>query len=462
MEIIVADDQSMDLAHVLDHMFSSNAISSDTLQDVLVREKPSVKSLTKLLRFLRITDPHHLTIHPQIFEILKSMLIADSPPSVRFPGDSKSYVQLPSINLAGCQEAYTLSLWIRLNAGCSNKQRVSLFRCRSPQGGVECILSEHQGDGRCVLTAQVYSDGASRGHINERIVGKIFLSKEEWHLLSFTQCNSMHSKSQFRCFVDGDMEMEHELAYPFQQCPLESLWSFGAGLFGDISSMVLYGTCIPPHLLKLCSESGPLMPSLDTGVTHPQGSFDTGYSVLGTQLTKGQVALQACHAQPIFVFTANNFAPHSLLPFTRIGKVNVEHIEMISNFQEPDMDKVPFVAGNCTIITAVSWNQVWLQIGGPSVLLYLIWTYAQNGFPSSKEQSEYDPQSARVMQQACFECIIKAIELLEILLTLSGDAKDFFLQEHGFHILASSLTIIEDKHIFDENLVDHCVSLVQG
>ena len=452
------ETEKLELNDFLEHIQSSGKmIDSDALQEVFEGSKPSTKGLTKLLSILR--NENAAQSHSRIFDMLKATIMQESPPAIHFPGDPKSYVQLPSINLSGCQEAFTLSLWMRLEGV---QVKTSLFRCRSPQGGIECTLSEYQPDGRCKVTMQVYTDSARNGHQNEQIHGTIFLSSNAWHLVTFSQSTQNGVLSIFKCYVDSNLEMEHELSYPFQLSPPESLWSFGAGLRGQIASMVLYGGGGIPHsLVRLHAEAGPLTPSLDTSVTHPQGSFDSGHCLLGTQLTKGHEALHASHSSPLFVFTAKHFSPHSLLPYSYVGRVNIEHVEMISGFQEPEIDKVPFIAGGCTFITAVSWNQVWIHLGGTTALLYLVWSYSQQSNEAGKEGREEH-------RQQCFACIHKTLELLEVLLCSSADARDLFLQEHGFHLLAYSLARVglgsssASSSFINRDLVDRCFDLVQG
>jgi hypothetical protein len=466
------------LADVVQRLTSSpDHTSLDSLFEALQDSKPSVEGLTRVLALLRSGDASLLAVVPRILDVLKAIVLLDSPPAIQFPGDSKSYVQLPSINLSACHEAYTLSLWVRLddNVDCQAHMKSSLFRCRSPQGGVEGLLSEHHADGRCKLTMKVYSDSATSGHQSEQINGTIFLSGNQWHLITF--CHSaLHGASMFKCYVDSNLEMEHELAYPFQKSSVESLWSFGAGLKGLIASVAMYKLDIPQNLLRLYAEAGPFTPSLDTSVTHPQGSFDSGHCLLGTQLTKGYDALRASHSSPIFVFTAMHFLPHNLIPYAVAGRVNIEHIEMVSNFHEPEIDKIPFIAGGCTVSTELCWTQVWIHLGGSTLVLYLIWWYVlqsdKPAFPAeivSKSEDGVEslstlssPPSTSV-KLACFECIRNAMELLETLLATSADVRDMFIQQHGFHLLSYSLTRVSDIELFvNIDLVDRCFNLVQG
>ena len=315
MNILNHDDTNkLNLVDFLDQSQASGGeVGTAALLGVLEGCKPSVKGLTKLLSLLRNKEAYDLSSHTYILDALKTTILLDSPPALHFPGDPKSYIQLPSIDLSDFQEAFTLSLWMRLedDGDGHGQMKTSLFRCRSPQGGVEGILSEHQADGRCKLTMKVYCESDSSGHQSEQISGTVFLARDTWHLVTFSQ-SALYGMPIFKCFVDSNLEMEHELAYPFQQCPAESLWSFGAGLRGQVASLVLYAAAVPASLLRLHAEAGPLTPSLDTGVTHPQGSFDSGHCLLGTQLTKGQDALRASHSSPIFVFTAKHFSPHKI------------------------------------------------------------------------------------------------------------------------------------------------------
>jgi hypothetical protein len=195
------------------------------------------------------------------------------------------------------------------------------------------VLSDQRADGRCQVIMKVYSESNRQGHQNEQISGTIFLSPHAWHLVTFSHSSSSSSSSSplFRCYVDSSLEMERDLTYPFQQNqlpPQESLWSFGAGLTGEVASVTLYPSCIPASLLNMHYEAGPLCPSLDTPVSHPQGSFDTGSMLLGTRFTKGLLALRASRCCPIFVFTALHFWPTSLLPYAAVGLVHLEHVEM--------------------------------------------------------------------------------------------------------------------------------------
>lgn len=82
--------------------------------------------------------------------------------------------------------------------------------------------------------------------------------------------------------VDGNLEFENELPYPFMSSSIESQWLFGLRFKGLLTSISLYNDEISLSLLTLLYNKGPHMFSLIHGVVGtPQASFDTGHIILG-------------------------------------------------------------------------------------------------------------------------------------------------------------------------------------
>lgn len=445
----------IDLACIVEIIHTFNSLSDENIvkmQQLLYVSKPSELGLARLCELLRAGGSRHLPsrFHKKILDVLKSILEQDSPPVIKFPGDSKSYVQLPNIPV-DCPDAYTLAMWCKFGDTPVNGE-TRLFRARTPTGGVECHLAEYQSDGRCLFRIKSYSD--DHGNIvTDEVHGTMYFTHNKWHLLAFVhKAKTRVEDSTIRVFVDGNLEIEHEMPYPFAQSPPESMWTFGAGLKASMAGMTMYNDVLSPQLITLLTEAGPYVGSLDVSVSHPQGTFDTGHSVLGTHFTKGPDAVLACRTGLIFSYSPLHFALDALLPPVNAGKVSPELIEMTPRVVESDQTKIPFHTGMCDVDVSSSWLTTWNNVGGTGIILYLLWDYANFRSTGGNGGNVADTM---------FACVNGVLDLLTMLLTRSAVARDQFLQDHGFHVISLTLARLEQKSVaLDVNMVNKCIQLV--
>ena len=446
----------IDLAFVMEILHTFNSMSDDNvekIQQLLFVSKPTELGLARLCELLRGGGSRHLPVrfHRKTLEILRSILEQDSPPVIKFPGDTKSFVQLPSLAL-DCSEAYTLTMWCKFNGNPINGDN-KLFRARSPHGGVECSFFEYQSDGRCLIRLKAYSE-EHRGQIDSNEVhGTVYFTNDKWHLLAFAhKAKTRLEEATVRVYVDGSLEIEHELPYPFLDSPPDSMWTFGAGVRAAVAGMTLYSDTLNAQLLSLLTEAGPYVGSLDVCVSHPQGSFDTGHSVLGTHFTKGVAAVQACRTEVIFSFNPLHFTMDALLPAHSAGKVSPDFIEMTHRLEESDSSKVPFLTGHSDVEVTSSWVTTWMHVGGTGVMMYLIWDYANYRVTGS---------AATATAELMLSCVFGVMDLLSVLLTRSCAGRDQFLQEHSFHVLALTLGRLENKAVaLDVTMANRCIQLL--
>ncbi len=90
----------------------------------------------------------------------------------------------------------------------------------------------------------------------------MLLTPDKWHLLSITHLAGepqYGSAGIVSVSVDGSLEMQHDLIFPFPPAaPVEdSLWVFGQGLCGAVASVAYYKSALPLELLQLMHEQGP-------------------------------------------------------------------------------------------------------------------------------------------------------------------------------------------------------------
>ena len=423
--------------------------------------------------------------HAEMMETIKTSLRQDGPSHIIFPGTKDSFVQL-AVEYP-CPRAYTLCMWIKVDETIGNG--FLLCRCRCPTGGLDIQLSDRQSDGRWKVIMKGSSvEESSASNERAEAVGSVYMTSGRWHLVSIRHSFMRCSKISF--VVDGNLEFENEVMYPFHISPVESQWVFGLGLKGQISSVSMYCEDVPLVMLSLLHSKGPHTASLVHGVIRtPQSSFDSGHMTLGTQISKGPSAAKACRLVPTFCITSAHFIPLANLPQISPGRPNVDHIEMVSRVIEdsPNIDGntlVPSMTGTCQlsvidgIDSTMSRADTWLAAGGSMLLILMIQEYVkainvryqsgQRGTSSSNitTSSSSNPssllQSQLLNQQGedLLSLLHKNMSLLATLLESSADLKEQFVQIHGFHVIGSILAQLLQKHrTITKEMVDCCVEL---
>ena len=415
--------------------------------------------------------------HADVMQTIRSSLRQDGPPHVIFPGQKDSFVQLAAEY--PCPRAYTLCLWLMIDESVTATSSFLLCRCRCPTGGLDIQLSDRQPDGRWTVTMKGSSvEEGSASNDRTEAKGSAYITTGRWHLLSIRHSYVRCSKISF--IVDGHMEFENEVMYPFHISPVESQWVFGLGFRGLISSVSLYGEEIPLSMLTLLHGKGPHTASLVQGVIRtPQSSFESGHMTLGTQISKGPTAAKACRLVPILCITAAYFIPLANLPQLPPGRPNVDHIGMVSRMIEdsPNVDGnvlVPSMTGSCQLSvidgvdSTMSQADALLAAGGGMLMLYLLQEYVRavnarhgRGSPmSSSSSSSSSWASSSASLAADLALIHSTISLLATLLESSADLKEQFIQIHGFHIVGSCLSQLTHKRrTLSTATVDCCVEL---
>ena len=405
--------------------------------------------------------------HARMLEMIRYGLVHDNPAHIVFPGQKDSFIQMSAEFT--CPRAFTVCMWLKIDEDTSMKGFL-LCRCRSPTGGLDVILSERQTDGKWLVTIEGSADGPnfSSAASNFEVKGSAYISHGKWHLLSVRHQSGYVRGPKVSFVVDGNLEFENELPYPFLNSTVESQWLFGLRFKGLLASASLYPEEVSLPLLTLLYNKGSHMHSLTHGVVGtPQASFDTGHVILGTQIAKGPLAIDACRTIPAFCFTANHFVPLSNLPQCPPGRQNVDHIEMTPRLTEDSSTEgnllLPSMTGTCRLSTkdgdksSHGWAESWLTAGGCPLLLYLLQEYVR-AVPSSLNNtapkiSENDPPDviALVKQTIC---------LLATLIEASAELKEQFIQIHGFHVVSTCLSQLQEKKtLISTDIVDCCIEL---
>ena len=414
-------------------------------------------------------DNISISHHARMLETVRFGLVHDNPAHVVFPGLKDSFVQMSAEFT--CPRAFTVCMWVKIDEDTAIKGFL-LCRCRCPTGGLDVILSERQTDGKWLVTIEGSSEGPnySSAASNCEVKGSVYISHGKWHLLSIRHQSNFIRSAKVSFVVDGNLEFENELPYPFANSFIESQWLFGLRFKGLLASASLYPEEVSLSLLTLLYNKGPHMPSLIHGVVGtPQASFDTGHVILGTQIAKGTSAIEACRAVPAFCITANHFIPLANLPQIPPGRQNVDHIEMTPRLSEDSSSEgnllLPSMTGTCRISikdginSSRGWAESWLTAGGCPLLLYLLREYV-HAIPFSMKLNV----KTQLMEDGSpidFLMLVKqTICLLASLIESSAELKEQFIQIHGFHVVGSCLSQIENKGTaISKELVDCCVEL---
>ena len=239
-----------------------------------------------------------------VFENMASDLRQDSPAHIACPGEEKSFILLPQVSLAagtGC----TLTMWVYFDdTSCDSS--ITLCKCLNSAGsGFELIFNDCKSDDhQFKVTLRSMVDGRVESTTHH---DKFVLIPRKFHLVSLTMFLNRSRPLESKGTVllnDFKILESNSVKYPFSPEPSYFKWIFGAGLKGKISSMAFYDKDVGSKLLALLTDLGPHMHSLDMGMTCPQSSFDSSINVLGTLMTKGEVAMECCQCIPKFCLTA--------------------------------------------------------------------------------------------------------------------------------------------------------------
>lgn len=402
--------------------------------------------------------------HNRMLEMIRFGLIHDDPAHVLFPGSKESFIQM-SAEFAG-PRSFTVCMWLKIDEDTTMKGFL-LCRCRCPTGGLDVILSERQSDGKWLVTMEGSADGPnfSSAASNFEVKGSVYISPGKWHLISIRHQSAYIRSPKVSFVVDGNLEFENDLPYPFSNAIVESQWLFGLRFKGLMASASLYPEEVNLSLLTLLYNEGPHMHSLTHGVVGtPQASFDTGHVILGTLIAKGTSAIEACRTAPIFCITAHHFIPLSNLPQSPPGRQNVDHIEMTPRLLDDTSSEgnllLPTMTGACKLSIkdganfSCSWAESWLTAGGCPLLLYLLQEYVR-AVPYTNTISD-----KRESHEDFFGLVKQTIRLIATLVESSAELKEQFIQVHGFHVISSCLVQIQEKDtMITKEVVDCCVEL---
>lgn len=421
-----------------------------------------------LIKFTNVHDIScrlPLGLHGAILSQLINLASSSDPTSVIFPGDKKGYIQLSSIPLS-CTVGYTFTSWIKLQSVKHETKGFVLFRIRSPTGGIDVILSDKSQDGQYQVIIRSFREvtpGTST-IFKEEIQGIVYIPASKWHLVAVKHSKAGVLKNGVISFlVDGILEWEHELSYPFLT-PTDSQWIIGLGFHGQISSFAVYSDAVDAQLLKLQYEQGYYCKTLHTGIRFPQSSFDTGYTTLGSLNVKGQLAHKLIKYNLIYSIDTSYFVASgdlgkesadvldSLyvddynrgLPPVKSSFLNVDKIEMTPISESSSVPVIPLLSGDCYLNLQESILDYFLSNSGTTSILYLLWGYccllSQSSATDNSESNESNASKALTENQLYFyavDCIKSVFRLLKVVLSISGEIREQFLQDHGYVISIS-------------------------
>lgn len=232
----------------------------------------------------------------------------DSPPHIACPGDEMSFILLPQVSIAagvGC----TLTMWVSFDE-TDKHSSISLCKCTNSAGsGLELIFTDCKTEGRHFnVTLRTMVDGRVEATTHQE---NFVLSPRKFHLISLTlnmnRSKPLESKGTV-LLNDFKILESNSVKYPFSPETSHFKWTFCVGLKGNVSSVTFYDKDVGAKLLSLLTDLGPHMHSLDMGMTCPQSSFDTSVNILGTLITKGNLAMECCTCIPKFCLTAHSIS----------------------------------------------------------------------------------------------------------------------------------------------------------
>jgi hypothetical protein len=215
--------------------------------------------LCRLVDSLRQSSEKRIPLSqcPALLDKLTEGIRNDSPLFISFGGQRSSYIILPTI-IQSCPRSYTMTMWVRIREGVNPSGDMTLFRCTTSHNeSIEFIVKKVSPDGRWQCSIKV--DAGNRA--NNEAAGRLFVPPGKWHLITIIhKCLPYPNSPSISVFVDGELEIDRDLAYPFGSAGIECSWTIGAGFNGDISSFALYPTDIEQIFLKYLTDAGPTYP----------------------------------------------------------------------------------------------------------------------------------------------------------------------------------------------------------
>lgn len=411
-------------------------------------------------------DPIHADISAVLSMEFQSYLLSkillcimnDDPSHIVFPGEKDSYIQVASIPW-NCKSGYTVGIWLKIPSSSNNKS-FEIFRCRSPQMSIDVSLSSLDEEG--MYSIRVITNSEKQGR--DELRGKVFVSLGTWHYLAVKHnpgSVTNESVSVVNVVLDGKIEIEGKLAYPVVGSSNETLWTFGIFFTGMIASATLYEMDLSENMLHFIYDLGPYISEVRQGVNCPQSSFDSGHVPLGSLFAKGPWG-KLCKIPSAFTINALSVSSMFSLPNCKLGKQHPDVIYMIASASDTDSPLMASIGGHCIAIISESWVDRVMESGGVLLPLYLIWTYCNYRLTANITQLD-ESQKIKTFRISSQECLLKCIYIISSLIKKSVDAKEQFIQSHGFHVVAHSLCTLsleEKKTVVDEVLINAVFNLV--
>jgi hypothetical protein len=304
----------------------------------------SLKSFMAAVCLLPCKEPQVLAQKLHILRMLRQCILAEQPSTIELAGDKESFVGVMCAAMS-VSSGLSLALWVRIEANsASTNKGFLLCRCRTSDGGLDCILSDPQmvaapqgsdqgkaSTVRWTVTVRGYNEQKSSGQTQKiECKGSLSIRSNTWTHVVLThspvgsgQAASGHSSAvgdprtnpgTVSIFVDGRKDLDHAFPSPFahnsavsssssnasvatHHAPQQVQWAVGVGLKGSIASLVAYSCALSTPLImqlmhstipSLCGPGGPS----GVGIAVPQSSFDSGYMSLSSRATKGPQAAE--------------------------------------------------------------------------------------------------------------------------------------------------------------------------
>jgi hypothetical protein len=459
-----------ELGYVVNMMkLRSKAKDFDAIINTIKWSIPSGESINKLCNYIATSTQKEQ--FSDLLKIFQECLSKDNPHYIKFPGDKDSYLQLLTTTAGmSAMRSFTITVWMKLELD-SSPMGFQLLKCASQKSGFDAILSNRQPQGQWTITLRSFSDRDSSTKRSD-IHGRVYFTLGEWH--HFALKHEESGKISF--FVDGILEMENEMPYLFTSTTPYK-WTFGQGVKGGMAAIALYSESLSQSAIQMLCGLGPHTKSIATGVVSvPQSSFDTGHTILGTKISKGPTAHKMCRLPVIFNITAPHLIDGGNIPQFPLGRLNIDHTEMIPRPSSLATFMAPTITGGCRVTQPNGWVSAWMNAGGCTVVLYLLNSFCvavnNHVVASSSSQSINIDISTNTSSSLAgnnndqitigpMQSVKNCLSFLSQFIRASAEAKEQFIQLHGFHVLGHRLSRLRNKSVLmDLEMVNLCCDLL--
>ena len=417
-------------------------IIADLLIDmlgVLTSYSVTVKELKLLFSLLKEKNNKWPKHSVKLLQVLRQMPHREGPDEFfSFPGKKGAYIALPPLARWPYQNGWTFSCWFYLDpvTGTNVEKEKPYLYCFRTSKGIGY-------SGHFLGNALVITSMKVKGKGFQHCV-KYDFKPRKWYMVSIVHIYNRWSKSELKCFVDGNQVSFTEMSWlvstsdPFDKCYLGTNADFEEDTVfcGQMSSIYLFGESLTPAHIAAIHQLGP-------GYKN-QFRFDSECNNLTLEFAKKMLYDGKLTNSMVFMY--NPVACDSQLCLESSPKSNQSYF-----VHNPHA----LMLNDVKAIVTHSIHSTLHSIGGIQVLFPLF---------SQLDMPQADSKEVKIDYSICATLMKLVCDLLES----SSNVQQQLLQSKGFLVISYLMEKASRNHVTEEvlnaflQLTKHLVDLPTG